>query len=561
MVMRELVLAYRDLGIDPKVWTLKRVIPVGMAVVVLAAVIVMIFPDIFMSGPGLSLLVATILFITLAALLYPYVIRERKKQELDDDLHLFIIRIAVLSLSSSTRSSIFEIASKERTTKHVLKELIKVRKLAKKWNISLPRSLRIVAKQTPSHRFGDFLERMAYAIESDEDPKVFFQNEQEAVMEEFKSRYSTTLDRVEVVREVYISMVSVTMFLNVMLVILSMLVGINHYLLSFLIIFTFIIVEMLLWVVINSVLPNEHIWYDPKPRPLESKFHRDMDISLWVGISGMVLIALIGAFFPIGWSNFILYLAALSTPLMIPGSVMIREEGVIIRRDEAFGAFIRTIGITSESKGGAPSQGLKRIRWHDFGALTEQVKNLYDRLKMRIDSEKAWRLFIKETRSELISQFLNTYQEGIAAGGSPKEVSSLISGHFTTLQSLRKRRYLMADNFAAILYGLTVFISAGMFMIYRVVLEMLERLGDLESSAEAIEGFQSLVLLKDVQGLEIVMLIAIVLVVLIHVAFSADAIRRFKGGHIRTLMLHFPLLLWTGAVSGYLAQWAVSTII
>ena len=109
--MRELVLAYRDLGIDPKVWTLKRVIPVGMTVIVLAAVLVMVFPDIFMSGPGLSLLIATILFITLAASLYPYIIRERKKQELDDELHLFIIRIAVLSLSSSTRSSIFEIAS------------------------------------------------------------------------------------------------------------------------------------------------------------------------------------------------------------------------------------------------------------------------------------------------------------------------------------------------------------------------------------------------------------------------------------------------------------------
>lgn len=556
-----LILAYRDLGIDPKVWALKRVIPVSMLSVIISIVLIAIFPGIFLSGYGFALVVLAIIFLTLVVAFWPYLMRERKKQELDDELHLFIIRIAVLSLSSSTRSSIFEIASKEKTSKHVLNELIKVRSLAKEWNISLPRSLRIIAKQSPSNRFGDFLERMAYAIESDEDPKVFFLNEEEAVMEEFKSRYSTTLDRLEVVREIYISMVSVTMFLNVMLVVLSMLVGINHYLMSFLIIFIFIIVEMVLWIVINSVLPKESIWYDPKPRPLESDYHRNLKISLYVGIGLSVLFALVFLLFPITIGTLILYLAGSSTPLLIPGFIILREERTVIRRDEAFGAFIRTIGSTSESKGGAPSQGLKRIRWHDFGALTEQVKNLYDRLKIRIDSEKAWRLFVKETRSELISQFLNTYQEGIAAGGSPKEVSSLISGHFTTLSSLRKRRYLMADNFAAILYGLTVFISAGMHMIYRVVLEMLERLSSLETSSSDIENFQPLVLLKDVEGLEVVLLMAILLVVLLHVIFSSDAIRRFKGSHPLMILFHFPLLLWTAAISGYIAQWGVGRII
>ena len=168
-----------------------------------------------------------IIFIAASGVVWPLVLRDRKKHEIDDELHLFIIRIGVLSLSSSTRSSIYEIAAKEKSSKAVLRELEKVKTLSREWNVALPRSLRVVAKQTPSRRFGDFLERMAYAIESDEDPKVFFRNEQEAVMEEFKSRYSTTLDRIEVIREVYISMISVTMFLNVMLVVLSMLVGIT----------------------------------------------------------------------------------------------------------------------------------------------------------------------------------------------------------------------------------------------------------------------------------------------------------------------------------------------
>ncbi len=119
----------------------------------------------------------------------------------------------------------------------------------------------------------------------------------------------------------------------------------------------------------------------------------------------------------------------------------------------------------------------------------------------------------------------------------------------------------MADNFTAILYGLTVFIAGGLFMTYGVVLEIMKRLEDLQLSSGEIERFQSLVLLKDVEGLETVLLIAIITVLLLHVVFSADAARRFKGGHPMALLVHLPLLLWTAAISAWFASYAVGRII
>ena len=556
-----LILAFRDMNMDPKVWVLTRVLPLTGLSLLISLIAIALLPSVFLDTSAFFLLILVILFTAISSLFWPLVIRDRKKNEIDDELHLFIIRIGVLSLASSTRASIFEIASREKSSKAIIKELNKVKGLARKWNIALPKSLRIVAKQTPSRRFGDFLERMAYAIESDEDPKVFFRNEQEAVMEEFRSRYSNTLDRIEVVREVYISMVSVTMFLNVMLVVLSLLVGINHYLMSFLIVFIFIVVEVVLWVVINQSLPSEHIWYEPKPRPKGSLFHRNVAIYLTIAIILSFLILIVIALSDLDWHNTLFYGALVTTPLLIPGLHTLREEMRITRRDESFGAFIRTMGATVESKVGTPTQGLKRIRWHDFGELTAQVRNLYDRLRTRIDSYKAWDIFVSETKSELISQFMNTYHEGIRAGGRPKEVASLVSGYFTSLASLRKRRYLMADNFAAILYGLTVFISAGLFMIYAVVVEMLNRLSDLESTSGTVERLQPLVLLKDVSGLEEILLAAILIVTILHVIFSADAARRFRGSSQRVLFVHIPALLWTAAISAWLATWAIGKII
>ena len=238
-----------------------------------------------------------------------------------------------------------------------------------------------------------------------------------------------------------------------------------------------------------------------------------------------------------------------------------REERTITRRDESFGAFIRILGTAAESKGGIPLSVIKRLRWHDFGALTEQVRNLYDRLETRIDQEGAWNLFVKESRSELISQFMNTYLDGVRSGGNPKDVSSMVSTYFTSLASLRKRRYLMADNFTAILYGLTLFISGGLFLIEGVVEEMIKRLESLSDLSGSVENLQGLVLLKSVSNLEVILLIAILIVVVVHVIFSVESARRFRGSNRMIALLHLPGLLWSAAIAGSLARFAVGSIL
>jgi flagellar protein FlaJ len=520
-----------------------------------------LFPEVFLSGWPLMLLMLMVVFSTSSAVVYPVVLRDRRRNEIEENLHLFIIRIGVICLSSSTRTSIYELAAREKGEDAISTEIEKVRNLSRKWKMSIPDALRLVARTTPSKQLSDFLERMAYAIETDEDPKVFFRNEQEAVLEEYKSKYSNTLDRIEVVREVYISMISVTMFLNVMMVVLSLMTSINHYMVSFLIVFVFIVVEIVLWIVVDRTLPSERIWYLPIQRASRSTFMDRFRLSLVISGAASLVIAAVIPFFTPALEDMILVLSIACTPFMIPGYLVLKEERTIIRRDKAFGAFIRILGATAESRGGIPLSAIKRLRWHDFGPLTEQVRNLYDRLETRIDQEGSWDLFVMESRSDLISQFMNTYLEGVRSGGSPKEVSSLVSTYFTSLGSLRKRRYLMADNFTAILYSLTMFISGSMFMIFRVVQEMLERLDSLGPLSSEVEGLAPLILIKSAPNLEFILLAAITAVVIIHVCFSADAVRKFRGSSQWVLLMHVPGLLWTAAISAILARALVGLIL
>ena len=55
---------------------------------------------------------------------------------------------------------------------------------------------------------------------------------------------------------------------------------------------------------------------------------------------------------------------------------MLREEKAIETRDNLFGAFIRSLGRSSEASGTTISDGVKRLAMHSFGPLTKMVKNL-----------------------------------------------------------------------------------------------------------------------------------------------------------------------------------------
>ncbi|NIP34118.1 MAG: type II secretion protein F, partial [Thermoplasmata archaeon] len=54
----------------------------------------------------------------------------------------------------------------------------------------------------------------------------------------------------------------------------------------------------------------------------------------------------------------------------------------------------------------------KKLSYHDFGPLTDDIQSLYKRVAMRIDRQRAWQLFGAETNSELISKFSEMFSEG-----------------------------------------------------------------------------------------------------------------------------------------------------
>ena len=104
-----------------------------------------------------------------------------------------------------------------------------------------------------------------------------------------------------------------------------------------------------------------------------------------------------------GWDKYGLLLLAIPlTPMLIPSSLIMREERQVLRRDETYPDFIRALGGTAQARSSEPS-ATTALRGIDFGLLDSSIDRLEKRLSTRINSDRA-DYFNADTNSAVISQ-------------------------------------------------------------------------------------------------------------------------------------------------------------
>jgi flagellar protein FlaJ len=187
---------------------------------------------------------------------------------------------------------------------------------------------------------------------------------------------------------------------------------------------------------------------------------------------------------------------------------------------------------------------LESLRKKDFGSLTDNVDNLYKRLRTRIDTEGAWRLFAAETGSYLIQKFGDMYVVGRRMGGEPRRLGQVISANLNEVLRVREQRQQAATTFIGVVYGVT---AAALFSAF-IGLEIAEQMVQItqEISTQNSEFLGSLFSTEnyDTEIIEFMLLV----VVLLNATLSSLMIRLTDRGHFVSSLIHFVLLTWTGAV-------------
>ncbi len=469
-------------------------------------------------------------------------------------------------------------------------EVEKIYALVTRWNVSLERSARLTARDCPSQMFGDFLLRLAHAVETGETAEEFFRNEQIVVMDQYKVKYEAGLRGVELLKELFVALVTSLLFVMVVITITPFLTKADiSASLGLSILFFFAFELAVLWLV-RALVPGESLWHK---LTMKTKVHTEVRRRFRAGLV-MVLAILL----PLGILDLFMYYTELGTPirigawqgilpgpdwplgpaipgelviaialipLMFPSAYIALREADIMRRDEMYPTFIRSLGGAVGARSKSITLPLKRLRFHDFGPLSENIEALYRRLSMRINSKRAWDFFGAESLSELVSKFNEMYVEGARIGGDTRRISRIVSENFLKILGLRKAKFESASTFLWTLYGVTIALAFTLYFMLFVVEAFHTSFARLFQS----EGLRLLFENPPAGGLGFLSAlrnppfdfglfrVAIFCVILGHSAISAAMVQFMSGGKVEGSLTHFVGMTWTGVLTAMIVTWAV----
>ncbi|MDS0281997.1 archaellar assembly protein FlaJ [Haloarcula onubensis] len=501
-----------------------------------------------------------------SAIFYPKILLSQRKRELNNRFHLMITHMTVLATTKIDRMEVFRTLAKEDEYGELAMEMHRIVQLVDTWNQSLDDACRRRAKQVPSDAFADFLDRLAYTLGAGQSLEDYLLSEQEQIIQHYTTVYRSSLDSLEVMKDLYLSMILSMTFALVFAVVLPVLTGTNPTMTVSAVIVMYIFVQSGFFLAIRSMAPYDPVWFHPEeyPSPVEERLDRSMYAG--VALSGVLLFITLGGMFgvsPITLNDIFFFAETVPlpfyavvpiTPMLIPGLVFRQEEQKIKGRDDEFPSFIRALGATEGAKQSTTGQVLRTLRKKDFGSLTPNIDDLYKRLNMRIEPVAAWRFFTADCRSYLIQTFSEMYLIGREMGGSPKQLGELIAANMNQVLQLRQKRKQATTTMVGLLYGITAASTFAFFIGLQVVNILADMSLDLNAGSRL--DVNSLIN-TSVYNIPLIEFLLVV-IIMFSAMLSALMIRTIDGGHKANTYLHFVMLAWIGGVTGTFTKWLVT---
>ncbi|WP_299234961.1 archaellar assembly protein FlaJ [Natronomonas sp.] len=495
---------------------------------------------------------------------YPKVSLDSRRIEMENRFHLMVTHMTVLSTTNIDRVEVFRKLAQEEEYGELTVENSRVVQLVDTWNQSLDDALRRRAKSVPSESLTDLFDRLAYTLGAGQEMSDFLFEEQGVIIENYRTIYQQSLDNLDVMKDLYLSMVLSMTFALVFAIVLPILTGTNPTFTVGAVIAMFVFVQIGFFLVIRAIVPYDPVWY------LEEGYRtRSKQLILGSTIAGVVLFALItlsmlasafgvppfGLLVPLGSIPTPLYLAIPTVPFLFPAVVFRRQERAIVERDEEFPSFIRALGASESAKQSTTSTVLRTLRKKDFGSLTGTIDSLYRRLNMRLDTESAWRYFAEDTKSYVIQKFSEMYLIGREMGGEPKLLGELISENMNQLAQLREQRRQVTVTLVGLLYG----ISAASTFAFFTGLEIAIIMSGFEIDISGGVEFGTLIH-TDMYNVPLLRYL-LLLVLLFNAVISSLTIRTADGGHYGNALLHFVVLIWVGCLTAVATETLINTLL
>jgi len=554
--LKELKIAYRSLE-DPKKYKKRILLPMillGLLVFCMPFISELIVPIPLDLNPITFVVGGTVpIFLVI---LYPYLSWKNKEGEINGKMHFFITHLRVLAISDLSLKDIINILAGKKAYGSLGKELEKISVLSTQWRTPLVKSFRFVADRTPSKILKDFLDRFSQSLVSGVDHREFIEQEQDAVLQEYKTMYESSNENITILNEVYVSLLIGIIFVMSFGIVLPIIIGAQDmntfiYLSSFML----IICEGMLLYLLRSMIPLDEIWHRiGKKGEVEKSLNRLFKSSVLASLllGSALFFAKYSLSVPIVQIiPFEIIVAISLTPLIIPGIKTYRAEEDISRKERNFLGFLPSLGSISAMRGGKITASVYYLSEKDYGILTKHIKDLYKRLRTMIDDDAAWEWFAVDTGSNYIQHSGEMFREATYAAANPRNVAKMITENIRKIRDLRVKKLMIIKTSISLFAGITFGIA---FCIY-VSLIIARHLNTILQTGMAGRPFEGTTInmgaILSTVPPEVFnnSFIMIFIVLIIHSFMLAITIRTLRGSHILITLLYFVSFVWIVAIT------------
>jgi len=538
---------------NPMEFLLKYVLPFFSGIIVAFTLLTILVPQF----PRMFSLI--LLFGGLGTMfLYPLIVFEKKKIEIDRNMHLFITFAGSISTLDIQRNILFKkIAEKEAfgELSFVAKRILY---LAKSWNLGFAAACRKIGVLNPSKLLGDFLDRFAIMMDFGQSLQVFLGDEQISVMDDYAVEYKQSLERIKTTQEIFLSLTMAMAFMMSIGLLLPLIASSDINTVIYWILAAIVGIDLLVVMFVYNFIPSDPLCHTLH---IKSKGVQQLEKVVYFGIPlfSILLITLT----ILNLSSFIISFSIAMIPLFIVGILAQNEEEIVYKRDKSYPPFIRAIGSGIEVRQGAIISSLYALQVHDFGPLNEMVISLYRRLRTGNNKMICWEYFGAESGSNLIVQFTNIFAESVSLGGSAQKIGEIISINFQKLLSLRKLRIQLASALRGSLYGAMVGFSMSAYVAAQVTQLLSSILSQPSGSTEdGLAGTLSEIAATGQFVFDLDRILFIIgLMIIVHAFASGIIIKIIEGGHPFAALFDICILLWLGAAMGIILPIALESLL
>jgi len=492
----------------------------------------------------------------LLGVFYPYISWKNRESDINGKMHFFITHIRVLAISDLTLKDIINILGGNKAYKSLGEEFRKISVLAEQWRVPISKSFRFIGERTPSKILRDFLDRFSQSLDSGVEHREFIEHEQDAVLQEYKTIYEASNENIVILSEVYVSLLIAITFVMALGIVLPMVMGSQDmgtfiYLSSFMM----LVSEGMLLYLLRSMIPSDEMWHCTGEKgEIELSLMRSFKTSLVVSI--VLCVVLLAAKYyltlpVLSMIPFEILVACGLTPLFIPGLKVLREEEHISRKERNFLGFLPALGSISTMRGGKINDSVYYLSEKDYGVLTRHVRDLYRRLRTRIDDDAAWEWFGVDTGSNYIQRSSEMFRQATAAAANPRTVSRMIAENIRKIKNLRVKKLAIVRTTSALFAGVTFGISFSIYISF-VVARHLNTILLTGKAGKPFEGTPVDVgsILTTVPPEVFTQNFALIFVVLIaHSFLMGLTMRSLRGSHILVTFFYFVPFAWIVAIT------------